>query len=270
DKVKVEVSDDDVIVNPTFNYYLESEYGISLPEHEDGDTLAAYYSKVAAVVRRMGWDIIDECKLGIFSFLKINMYEDLKKNAGQILENGNVRALIGGTMPETEGSPGKENIPGPDSTSVKEEIPGLKRTVGNPLIDLHTVVDADSSQIEAIEMAKSGKSFVLQGPPGTGKSQTITNIIAECLHDGKKVLFVSEKQAALNVVYEKLKKAGLADFCLELHSHKANKKAVIEELNRILEMPKSSVSSGAKEEIRQKQESQLKLDTYALALHQKR
>lgn len=97
-------------------------------------------------------------------------------------------------------------------------------SVSDPLIELHSVVDADSSQIEAIEMAKSGKSFVLQGPPGTGKSQTITNIIAECLSDGKKVLFVSEKLAALNVVYDKLKQAGLAEFCLQLHSHKANKR----------------------------------------------
>ena len=254
DPIKIEISDDDVIVNPTFDYLLQAEYGMSLPEYEDGDSLAAYYSKVSYAVRRMGWDILDECKLGIFSFLKINMYEDLKKNAEQILENGNVQALLGESVPDTV-------FPGGN---------GTEPIVTNPLIELHTVVDADSSQIEAIEMAKSGKSFVLQGPPGTGKSQTITNIIAECLHDGKKVLFVSEKQAALNVVFDKLKKAGLADFCLELHSHKANKKAVIEELNRTLEMPRSTVSSSAQEEIRQKQEAQIKLDSYAAALHKKR
>lgn len=254
DPIKIEVSDDDVIVNPTFDYLLQAEYGLSLPEFEDGDSLAAYYSKVSYTVRRMGWDILDECKLGIFSFLKINMYEDLKKNAEQILENNNVQVLLGETVSE----------------GVFPAGGGAEPVVKNPLIELHTVVDADSSQIEAIEMAKSGKSFVLQGPPGTGKSQTITNIIAECLHDGKKVLFVSEKQAALNVVFDKLKKAGLADFCLELHSHKANKKAVIEELNRTLEMPKSSVSSSAQEEIRQKQEAQMRLDSYAAELHKKR
>ena len=254
DPVKIEISDDDVVVNPTFNYLLQAEYGLSLPEYEDGTTLTAYYSKVTDTVRGMGWEIHDDCKLGIFSFLKINMYEDLKKNADQILENSNVQVLLGDSVPE------EESLAGDETESLIE----------NPLIELHTVVDADSSQIEAIEMAKSGKSFVLQGPPGTGKSQTITNIIAECLHDGKKVLFVSEKQAALNVVFDKLKKAGLADFCLELHSHKANKKAVIDELNRTLEMPKSSVSSSAQEEIRQKQEAQTKLDSYAAELHKKR
>ena len=257
DPIRIEVSDDDVVVNPTFNYFLQAEHGISLPDYADGDTLSVYYSKVADTVQKMGWEILDECKLGIFSFLKINMYEDLKQNAAQILENSNVRALLGEAPRDTASAfapAGQEGRP----------------PVENPLIELHTVVDADSSQIEAIELAKSGKSFVLQGPPGTGKSQTITNMIAECLYDGKKVLFVSEKQAALNVVYDKLKKAGLEDFCLELHSHKANKKAVIEELNRTLEVPKSKVSDGAEEEIRQKGEAQGKLDAYAAALHEKR
>ena len=252
DPVKIEISDDDVVVNPTFDYRLQADYGLSLPAYEDGETLKSYFGKVSNAIQRMGWEVLDECKLGTFSFLKINMYEDLKKNADLILENDNVKALLG------------------EATSGSISFSGVEHVVDNPLLDLHTVVDADSSQIEAIEMAKSGKSFVLQGPPGTGKSQTITNIIAECLYDRKKVLFVSEKQAALNVVFDKLKKAGLADFCLELHSHKANKKAVIEELNRTLEVPKSRVSSSAQEEIRQKKEAQIKLDKYAVELHKKR
>ncbi|MCR5611241.1 MAG: DUF4011 domain-containing protein [Clostridiales bacterium] len=254
DPVKIEISDDDLVINPTFNYRIKSDYGIELPEYEDGETLESYYSKVSSVVSKLGWKVLNECKLGIFSFLKINMYEDLKNNAEQILKNSNVRALIGESIPEEVGF----------ST---DDVRGI---VENPLVDLHTVVDADSSQIEAIEMAKSGKSFVLQGPPGTGKSQTITNIIAECLHDGKKVLFVSEKQAALNVVYEKLKKAGLSDFCLELHSHKANKNVVINELNRTLEAAPIRYPRGAFDEIRRKKEALSKLDEYEKALHANR
>lgn len=83
--------------------------------------------------------------------------------------------------------------------------------------DIYQVLNADSSQQEAIELSKQGVSFVLQGPPGTGKSQTITNIISEGLADGKKILFVSEKMAALEVVYKRLKEVNLADFCLPLH-----------------------------------------------------
>lgn len=161
DPVKIEISDDDVVVNPTFDYLLQADYKLSLPEYEDGDSLHAYYEKVSSIVSKMGWEVIDECKLGAFSFLKINMYEDLKKNSERILENDNVMALLGEPQQaETDDFFGEEA--------------GLE----NPLIELHTVVDADSSQIEAVEMAKSGKSFVLQGPPGTGKSQTITRLLA--------------------------------------------------------------------------------------------
>ena len=74
---------------------------------------------------------------------------------------------------------------------------------------IHEVLQADSSQQEAIVAAKAGMSFVLQGPPGTGKSQTIANIIAECLGLGKTILFVSEKAAALEVVRNRLREAGL-------------------------------------------------------------
>ena len=253
DPIHIEVSDDDVVVNPTFDYLLQAEYGIKLPDFNDEDTLTTYLDKVDRSVKNLGWKIIPECKLGTFSFLKINMYEDLKNNEEKILKNKNIRALLGERVSS-------------ESHSSREE----SAAVENPLIDLHTVVAADSSQIEAIERAKSGESFVLQGPPGTGKSQTITNIIAECLHDGKRVLFVSEKQAALNVVFDKLKQAGLEDFCLELHSHKANKKVVIDELNRTMNCPRSRVSGFAQIEIERKEKAQKKLDDYAHALHMKR
>lgn len=193
----IKSAEDDIIVNPTFSYKMDAEHGVKLPEYND-EGLAAYLEKVKRVVAKLQWTVTTECKIGIFSFLKINMYQDLKDNAKAILANRNVRQLLGE----------------PTSTEKLYGDEGTASSVADPLIELHSVVDADSSQIEAIELAKSGKSFVLQGPPGTGKSQTITNIIAECLGDGKKVLFVSEKLAALNVVYGKLKQAGLAEFCL--------------------------------------------------------
>ena len=99
------------------------------------------------------------------------------------------------------------------------------------------ILDADSSQHEAIEAVKCGAHLVMDGPPGTGKSQTIANIIAEALAAGKTVLFVSEKTAALEVVKRRLDRCGLGDFCLELHSHKASKKQVVAELGRCLELP---------------------------------
>ena len=205
----VKVTDDEIIVNPTFAFKLQNDYGIKLPEFDDDEGIEAYFAKIEELVSKLKWKVSTECKIGIFSFLKINMYKDLKDNAEKIVKNGSVRALLGESHIESMSGEG-------ESSARKID-----------LLDLHNVVDADSSQAEAIEMALLGKSFVLQGPPGTGKSQTITNIIAECLACGKKVLFVSEKLAALSVVYDKLKKAGLEEFCLELHSHKANKKVYL-------------------------------------------
>ena len=244
---------DDIIVNPTFSYKMDAEHGVRLPEYSD-EGLTAYLEKVKHLVAKLQWTVTAECKIGIFSFLKINMYRDLKDNAKAILSNRNVRQLLGEPV-----DMGK--LYGDEETAT---------TVTDPLIELHSVVDADSSQIEAIEMAKSGKSFVLQGPPGTGKSQTITNIIAECLSDGKKVLFVSEKLAALNVVYDKLKQAELAEFCLQLHSHKANKKDVIADICHTLRTEKSAVSAKADAEIAVKVKAQHQLDAYAFNLHKQR
>ena len=248
----VKVTDDEIIVNPTFAFKLQNEYGIKLPEFNEDEGIEAYFAKIEELLSKLKWKISTECKIGIFSFLKINMYRDLKDNKAKIVQNGSVRALLG----ETDKS----------STANIDEISAQEIE----LLDLHNVVDADSSQAEAIKRALLGESFVLQGPPGTGKSQTITNVIAECLLNGKKVLFVSEKLAALNVVYEKLKNAGLEEFCLELHSHKANKKQVIEELCHTLKLQKSGVSNQAEKELKAKKDAQQKLDGYAAELHKVR
>lgn len=244
----VKMTEDELLVNPTFQFKLKTEYGITLPPYED-EGLTAYLAAISEIVGKLGWTVSSESFIGIFSFLKLNMYQDLTQNAQTILRNANVRMLLG--------EPYEANA------SAATAAPRL----ANPLVELHTVVDADSSQMEAIEMTRSGMSFVLQGPPGTGKSQTITNIIAQCLHEGKKVLFVSEKLAALNVVYDKLKNAGLSEFCLELHSYKANKKDIIEELCHTLRTPKTTVSSRAGGEIDQKLRAQQELDAYEQELH---
>jgi len=125
--------------------------------------------------------------------------------------------------------------------------------------------DADSSQQEAVLCAKRGISFVLQGPPDTGKSQTITDIIAECLADGKKVLFVSEKMVALDVVYKRLTGAGLDDFCLILHNYKANKRAVLDQLGATLSLSqkKATISNEAYQKLDLLLSNKQKLNEYA-------
>lgn len=249
-------TDDDVILNPTFAFKVQNEMSVTLPEYNDED-IDEYINKIDEIIKRFGWQTQKCVTLGIFSFLKINMYTDLKANADKIATNENVKALMGELLVEEK-----------TDNAVKKDGKGCENGIFK--FNLHNVVDADYSQSCAIELAKEGKSFVLQGPPGTGKSQTITNIIAESLLDGKKVLFVSEKLAALNVVYDKLKKAGIADFCLELHSHKANKKDVINELCHTLRLNKCVLSSKAADETQQKQRAEETLDSYVYELHKKR
>lgn len=249
---KINIIGDDIVLNPTFAFKFKNEYKIELPEYDD-EPIDEYFEKILSIISANSWSIEKECKIDTFSFLKNNMYRDLKDNAERILGNKNVRKLLN----EKTGV----------ETQVQENNEQSQEMFD--LLTLNNVVDADSSQAEAILMAKEGKSFVLQGPPGTGKSQTITNIIAECIGDGKKVLFVSEKQAALNVVYDKLKKAELEEFCLELHSHKANKKDIINDLCKTLREPKKKLSLLAKVEMELKEKAREELDKYATELHKK-
>ncbi len=260
----IRLTGDDIVTNPTLSYIMQAEAGISLPDYGDGESLADYLGRAADLLQPLGWTVSGECRLGIFSFLKMNMYRDMKDNAARILQNVNVRILLG----EGQGQGADSGADAPATGPVTAPSTGMSPQ--EMLSQLHTVVDADSSQLDAIAMARSGRSFVLQGPPGTGKSQTITNIIADCIYNGKKVLFVSEKLAALNVVYDKLKAAGLSDFCLELHSHKSSKKAVIDELCRTLRADRYRLSDRADKELEAKAAAQRQLDSYAAELHRRR
>lgn len=97
------------------------------------------------------------------------------------------------------------------------------------------VVAADPAQVRAISRAHSAHSYVIQGPPGTGKSQTITNLIADHLRHGKRVLFVCEKRAALDVVFYRLKQRGLSRLCCLIHDVQDDKRPFITELKETYE-----------------------------------
>ncbi len=167
-----------------------------------------------------GWELKNEICLGNFSFQKFVMWSNLNEHMDELEKTPLVRHLI--YTPKERFDDGVEEIKadGVDSVAVDEIIAPLS---------------ADSSQLAALLNAAAGKNFVLQGPPGTGKSQTIANIIAHCLAEGKSTLFVSEKRAALDVVYRRLCGLGLAPFCLELHSNKTGKRQVLDQLRGALE-----------------------------------
>ena len=201
--------EDEIIINPTLKYYFSSVYNCEIPSYQD-ESFSSYVEKVRAILPSdMRMD--DGAALGIYSFYKMNMYNDLIFNKETVIKNRNIRYLLG------------------------EEQREFKSEEKNKI---YPVVNCDSSQLEAIQMAADGKSFCLEGPPGSGKSQTITNIIASLLGVDKKILFVSEKISALNVVFENLRRVHLSDFAIELHSNKANKKDFIQNLYKAATAPK--------------------------------
>lgn len=244
--------EDDIVVNPTLEYYLKTEYGIELPQFDaDKDTLDDYLKSLEEIADQRGWRILKEVSLGLLSFLKISMYNDLLRNEERIKKNPVIRAMAG------------------DSAEANE-IPEYLRNFDLDSIstqDCYQVMSADSSQQEAILYSKNNISFVMQGPPGTGKSQTITNIIAEAIAEGKKVLFVSEKMAALQVVYRRLQEAHLGDFCLPLHSYKANKKEILEQIGANLKLKQTRVKDEAISNLEELLSIRQELNKYAEELH---
>ncbi len=198
---------------------------VALPALETPETKAdidAYFQAVSkAVSHQDEWRVVSDIYLDFFSFTKFVMYKDLESEAWAI-DTHPLLGLILGEGPNASGEDG-----------FKPEEADRRLASQN----VYHVMDADSSQIAVIEDIKDGKNLVVEGPPGTGKSQTITNIIAELLAAGKNVLFVSEKMAALEVVKSRVDRVGLGDSCLELHSHKSNKRVVLKELERTLCAP---------------------------------
>ena len=246
--------EDEITLNPTLQYKLQQEYGLTLPAFDETYDLEQFFSKIQQAVSANHWTIERDVGLSLLSFLKINMYADLDRHKEAIISNPIVCAL-GGDNSHLVRIP--ENLDTYDFDT--EEQPR----------NTFQIVDADASQQEAIFLAKQGVSFVLQGPPGTGKSQTITNIIAESLSDSKKVLFVSEKAAALDVVYRRLQAAGLDDFCLVLHSYKANKRAVLDQLEKVLNLTqkKAKLSEDAYQQLSQLEFDRKQLNEYVRQLH---
>lgn len=179
------------------------------------------------------------------------MYKDLERNEEKINANPVIAALVGEQ----------------DPIQVSEELNNFDHDKQIRPIDTFQVVDADSSQQDAVLLSKKGASFVLQGPPGTGKSQTITNIIAEAIADGKKVLFVSEKMAALQVVYNRLASVGLADFCFTLHSHKAKKKEILRDLANSINIDRTRVRDEALAQLDLLEQKRNLLNEYQEELH---
>ncbi|MBU6173101.1 MAG: DUF4011 domain-containing protein, partial [Planctomycetes bacterium] len=231
---ELQEAEDDVIDNLCLRQRFKQDFGLILPPlpeleqlEEEGARLAYLADLKRTIAKNERWEIEDRCCLGRFAFPKIAMWQDLGEHIQSIANNSICRSIAGKISDDPQVAFGDPTSV-PDTKELDDAVPPG---------EIKAILDCDSSQLEAIVAARKGISFVLDGPPGTGKSQTIANIIADAMSVGKRVLFVSEKVAALEVVKRRLDDCGLGDFCLECHSSKANRKALLEELKWCLEIP---------------------------------
>lgn len=253
---QLRVGDDDIVLNPALGEMLKHQFGVTLPllpeDPESIDVnliLTEIRSRLSGLPR---WRVADEIVLSTFSFLKFVMYKDLETNAETFAHHRLFRVLL------TRRGEGGLGLPA--------DVRGLDLDRERPPEDSFEVLDADSSQQRALEAVARGHDIVVQGPPGTGKSQTIVNLIAGALAEDKTVLFVSEKRAALDVVHRRLHDVGLGDFCLELHSQKANKREVLRGVG--VSLDRTLVAHAASERLRsQLPLSRAKLSEYVAAAH---
>jgi very-short-patch-repair endonuclease len=257
----IQMAEDDIVVNPVLETKLLNDFGLQLPgvtNEITKDQLFEFLKNVSQLVAgNDGWEVIFQTTIGAFNFLNLLLIKDFETNKELFKLHPFIQILSG-----------VDSVPLPEITGVPE-AKDLDDSVDPETV--YEIMDADSSQQEAIEAAKRGVSFVLQGPPGTGKSQTIANIIAESLMAGKKVLFVSQKMAALEVVQNRLNHKGLGDFCLEVHSHKMDKRQVIIRLMRSLsntQLP--APSQEYKLQSQELKQVRIKLNSYIRQLHEPR
>lgn len=260
-KYVVRKRDEDIIFNITLVELLKQNFNINLdpllnlPADRSGVDVKLIFTHVRrAIMNQRRWDVVEESMLGLFSFNKFVMWNDLHTNASRLRENTVVASLIDGVnhLP-----PAREPV---DARTIDRTVPPC---------DFAIPLDVDSSQMEAVVKSGRGQSFILHGPPGTGKSQTITNMIANALYHGRRVLFVAEKMAALEVVQHRLASIGLDAFCLELHSNKVTKSHFLGQMEKALNV---THAQAPQDYARQSQElfaKRQELIAYMEALHRR-
>ena len=250
----IRLRDDEPQMNITLLEKLKQDFGIvvkgldPLPGDEHGIDIRKVLTVMRkAVMEQKHWDVLEAACIGIFSFSQFVMWNDIRNRTDDLMRNKVVRSLM-------EGKLCWDAEPLELGDRVREE-------------DVLLPMPADASQLYAIRAAVNGESFVLHGPPGTGKSQTITSLIANALANGKRVLFVAEKMAALEVVQKRLESIGIGAFCLELHSNKSKKKAVLEQLRKASEVTKTQTAEEYALKAQQLAQLRKELDVYATGLH---
>ncbi len=235
---------------------LKRDFGYALPQVPEDELPETYFRRVTKSIKPFPrWKVRRFICIGHFSFSRLVMYEDLSAKSWEdapLEENALIASILAGSSGESgDGIAADYDV---ESLDVEQLVPAL-------------ITDADSSQHSAIIDAMKGRSYALKGPPGTGKSQTITNLIAAALAAGKRVLFVAEKQAALDVVAERLEHAGLSPFLLELHSTKIQKRKVLASFDARLKLRKRKEDGELEGTMKSLRQTRAQLGAYVMALN---
>lgn len=255
--LRLTLADEEMQLNPALELYLRERHKLNLPdlpEEPTDDSLTQYLNAVQRAARDHQWLVTQEIWLSTFSFESLVIYQDLNALADVAVAHPVVAALA------------RAVAIGEGSDELGDALDDLKSPETVPI----PVLPADGSQVEALTYGAAGAHMVIHGPPGTGKSQTISNLIADSLGRGKKVLFVSSKMAALNVVHQRLAEKGLERFCLEAHSTKAGKTKIIDELRRTLESDDLSDGGRFEENLASLVRVRADLNRYVQELHRVR
>ncbi len=258
--IRISRLDMDTVINETLLELLRSQFKLTipglnpLPMDESGVNTALIMQIFRQTIKKMkGWEIREEARIGHFSFGKFIMWNDMTTRIDDLKQSPLVKHLISGAGIFDDG------IEVFDASEIRNYL---------KLDQLYCPLSADSSQLAAVLYSQQGKSFVLHGPPGTGKSQTITNIIAHNLALGRRILFVSEKKAALDVVHKRLSSIGLRPFCLELHSNKSGKAEVLTQFSESLQVPEIAPAGEWDSTVHALDDLRNELNGYVSALHQ--
>lgn len=261
DRFSIRKRDDEMVLNITLLEFLKQTFSIDLgdinplPKDEHGVDVSYVIHRFHEAAKEMpDWSVDEDSVLGIFSFTKFVIWNDIHSHPEVMTSNPVLRSLIEGHL-------------------VMADVPNVvdareMDTTAHPDV-LAMPLDGDSSQVEAIMDAAQGRTFCLYGPPGTGKSQSITNMIANAMYRGQRVLFVAQKKAALEVVQNRLTKIGLGQFCLELHSNKIDKKHFLDQMQRILDLAGQTPTEEFRKESDLLYAQRLQLSGYVSLLHRR-
>jgi len=218
---------------------LRQQHGLSIPglasPADDGtgiDLAAAFRAtREALLAAGLPYRVEETLDLSILQFAKFRLWKDLDENWETLAQNSLVHHLV-----HTPTQPFVDPVPLPEPADLDA-------------LGAECPVPGDSSQLAAVAEAISERTFVLEGPPGTGKSQTITNLLTRAVYEGKKVLFVAEKRAALQVVQSRLNEVGMGPFALDLHDKASKPAAVRAQIRQALEHQVTVDGQGLKNDL---------------------